>query len=274
MAVVSRPASGSVTAKQALSLPAISGGSMRRFCSSVPNTTTGWRPEIFMGTPSAPLMAAPDSGTAAIMITAWVMPSPAPPYSSGIAMPSQPAAASAACSSCGNSPLRSFSSQYASSNWTQSLRTSSRICCCSGLNEKSIVQPRRFRRRQCSGSGRKELPFDHAVGWAKSLVGKGELAPPACDFAHAENAWALRWRHPGGRMEPRARNAHPTRLHQAGRDHRLDRGRDGQQAAIGIVLADQHEADRRIAGVATRDRDRAPVKKVCDAWIAQDQKVG
>src|SRR5260370_1081092 len=45
MAVVSSPASGSVTAKQALSWPAISGGSMRRFCSSVPNTTPAWGPK-------------------------------------------------------------------------------------------------------------------------------------------------------------------------------------------------------------------------------------
>ena len=40
-------------------------------------------------------MAAPDSAIACIMIAASVMPRPAPPYSSGMAMPSQPACASA-----------------------------------------------------------------------------------------------------------------------------------------------------------------------------------
>ncbi len=41
----------------------------------------------------APDIAAPDSATACIMIAASVMPRPAPPYASGIAIPSQPASA-------------------------------------------------------------------------------------------------------------------------------------------------------------------------------------
>ena len=57
-----RPASGSVTAKQALSRPAISGGSQRRFCSSVPNTTTGCSPKMFMWIAEAPESPAPVRG--------------------------------------------------------------------------------------------------------------------------------------------------------------------------------------------------------------------
>ena len=74
-----RPVLGSVTAKQARSLPAMSGGSMRFFCSSVPNTTTGFRPKMFMCTAEAPEKPAPDSAIACIMTAASVMPSPAPP---------------------------------------------------------------------------------------------------------------------------------------------------------------------------------------------------
>ncbi len=48
IAAVFSPAFGSVTAKHAWSRPAISGGSMRAFCSSVPNTTTGLSPKMFM----------------------------------------------------------------------------------------------------------------------------------------------------------------------------------------------------------------------------------
>jgi hypothetical protein len=63
--VVFSPVLGSVTAKQALSLPAISGGSMRRFCSSLPNTTTGCRPKMFMCTDDAPDSPAPERAMAA-----------------------------------------------------------------------------------------------------------------------------------------------------------------------------------------------------------------
>ena len=44
---------------------------------------------MLMWIADAPLMQAPDSATACIMMAASVMPRPAPPYSSGIAMPSQ-----------------------------------------------------------------------------------------------------------------------------------------------------------------------------------------
>ena len=76
---MSRPTFGSVTAKQALSLPAISGGSMRFFCSSLPNTTTGLSPKMFMCSAEAPERQAPDSAMVCIISAASVTPRPEPP---------------------------------------------------------------------------------------------------------------------------------------------------------------------------------------------------
>jgi hypothetical protein len=76
---VFKPVLGSVTAKQARSFPAMSGGSMRFFCSSLPNTTTGFSPKMFMCTADAPEKPAPDSAIVCIMIAASLMPRPAPP---------------------------------------------------------------------------------------------------------------------------------------------------------------------------------------------------
>jgi hypothetical protein len=87
---------GSVTAKQPRSRPSIIGGSMRCFCSCVPNTTMGLRPKTLMWMAEAPDMPAPDSATVRIMMAASVTPRPAPPYSSGMQMPSQPPLAKAA----------------------------------------------------------------------------------------------------------------------------------------------------------------------------------
>jgi hypothetical protein len=75
-----------------LSSPRISGGSQRRFCSSLPNTTTGLSPKMFMCTADAPDMPAPDCAIACIMIAASVTPRPAPPYCSGIRNPEPPVA--------------------------------------------------------------------------------------------------------------------------------------------------------------------------------------
>ena len=63
---------------------------MRCFCSWVPNSTTGCTLNTGMWTLDAPLMPAPDSAIACIITAASVMPSPEPPNSAGIAMPSQP----------------------------------------------------------------------------------------------------------------------------------------------------------------------------------------
>src|SRR5262245_37047451 len=147
-------------------------------------------------------MAAPDSAMACIMIAASVIPRPAPPYSSGMAMPSQPAAASAPCSSCGKSPLRSLSSQYASSNWRQSLRTSSRICCCSGLKEKSICPTPRCRQHYSADLDGLPTPSGIELILHPNTCGRAGLDPPQ---------YALR---------------------QTWRDNRLDRGGDGQQPTV------------------------------------------
>ena len=58
-----------------------------------------------------PLMPAPDWATACIRIVASTMPSPEPPNSSGMAMPSHPPSATARWKSCGNSPSPSRSRQ-------------------------------------------------------------------------------------------------------------------------------------------------------------------
>ena len=91
--VVFKPAFGSVTAKHALCSPRISGGSMRIFCASLPNTMTGRSPKMFMWMAEAPPIPAPDAAIVRIMIAASVMPNPEPPYFSGVAMPSQPPSA-------------------------------------------------------------------------------------------------------------------------------------------------------------------------------------
>ena len=80
---MSSPASGSVTAKQALSVPATSGGSMRCFCSALPNTTTGLSPKMFMCSAEAPDIPAPDCAIVCIISAASVTPRPEPPYCSG-----------------------------------------------------------------------------------------------------------------------------------------------------------------------------------------------
>ena len=57
------------------------------------------------------------------------------------------------------------------------------------------------------------------------------------------------------------------------RHGRLDRRGDREQAAIGTVLADQHEADRSFAAAMTRNRDRAAVEEIGDRRVAQHEKV-
>src|SRR3546814_19033448 len=77
--VVLRPAPGSVTPKQALSWPFIMAGSEWRLCSSVPLTTSGLRPKMFMVSQDAPDIPAPDSATVTIMIERSGLPGPTPP---------------------------------------------------------------------------------------------------------------------------------------------------------------------------------------------------
>ena len=108
---MSRPALGSVTAKQIRSSPLRTGGIIRCCCSSVPNSATGCMLKTGPWMLDAAVIPPPDSATACIMIAASVMPRPAPPTASGMATPSQPASAIDLWKSCGNTPSRSRSSQ-------------------------------------------------------------------------------------------------------------------------------------------------------------------
>ena len=93
--VVSRPASGSVTPKQTCRSPLTMRGSVRRFSSSEPCTMTGCIPKIDRCMELAPFMPAPEADTSPRRSDASRIPKPCPPYSSGVAMPSQPASANA-----------------------------------------------------------------------------------------------------------------------------------------------------------------------------------
>ena len=63
---------------------------MAAFISSDPNTTTGCMPKIDRWMALAAFIPPPERATSSARIVASVMPSPWPPYSSGIVMPSQP----------------------------------------------------------------------------------------------------------------------------------------------------------------------------------------
>ena len=93
MAVVSSPASGSVTPKATCRSPVAMRGRYRARSSSLPYRTTGCIPKIDMWTALAPFIPAPDAATSSSTIEASSMPWPPPPYSSGIAIPTQPPAA-------------------------------------------------------------------------------------------------------------------------------------------------------------------------------------
>ena len=108
---MSRPALGSVTAKQMRSSPLSTGGIIRWRCSSVPNSATGCMLKTGPWMLDAAAIPPPDSATAVIMIAASVMPRPAPPTASGMARPSQPAAAIDWWKSRGKTPSWSRSSQ-------------------------------------------------------------------------------------------------------------------------------------------------------------------
>ena len=96
MLVVSSPAPGSVTPKQTCRSPAAIRGRVRRLSSSEPCTTTGCIPKIDMWIALAAFMPPPERATSSSSSVASVMPSPWPPYSSGIVIPSQPPPATAA----------------------------------------------------------------------------------------------------------------------------------------------------------------------------------
>jgi hypothetical protein len=109
--VVSRPASGSVTPKQVIRSPAMIDGNQAAFCSGVPCFTMACGPKMFRCTALAADMAPGELATASIITTACATPSPEPPYSSGMATPSQPPAATAWRNSWGKDAVSSRSSQ-------------------------------------------------------------------------------------------------------------------------------------------------------------------
>jgi hypothetical protein len=93
---VSVPASGSVTPNATWRSPAAARGRNVSFRRSLPNFTTGFRPNMVRCNADDPFIAAPDAATRLSTSAHSVMPRPPPPNSSGIATPSQPPAAIAA----------------------------------------------------------------------------------------------------------------------------------------------------------------------------------
>ncbi len=93
--VVSVPASGSVTPNATCSSPVATRGRTSAASSGDPYRRTGSIPKIDRWTAEQPFIAAPDAAISSSMIDASVMPRPPPPYSSGMAMPTQPPSASA-----------------------------------------------------------------------------------------------------------------------------------------------------------------------------------
>src|SRR3546814_19835611 len=88
--VVSNPASGSVTPKQAFCSPATSGFSQRCFCSGVPCTTTACGPNKLIWIAEAAEKPTPEDVTLCIINAASSTPSQEPPPAPGMVLPSPP----------------------------------------------------------------------------------------------------------------------------------------------------------------------------------------
>ena len=126
----------------------MSGGRKRAFCSPVPATTIGIGPKMLRWTAEAALIAPAESVSACIITAASASPSPLPPCSAGIAMPSQPPSATARRYSCGNAPSRSRASQYSSLKRAVTRRTPSSIARWSSVSAKSMAARVLFQRRE------------------------------------------------------------------------------------------------------------------------------
>ena len=100
-----------MTPRAVWSSPEISRGVQRAFCSGVPCTTIGCGPKRLTCTEATAAMAPSLRATSCIMMAASVTPRPAPPYSVGMVIPSQPASAMARWNSNGNFPSSSRASQ-------------------------------------------------------------------------------------------------------------------------------------------------------------------
>ena len=92
---MSVPASGSVTPNATWSSPLATRGNTEAASSGDPYRRTGSMPKIDRWIAEQPFIAAPDAAISSSITDASVIPWPPPPYSSGIAMPTQPPAASA-----------------------------------------------------------------------------------------------------------------------------------------------------------------------------------
>jgi hypothetical protein len=93
MRLVSVPASSSVTPNETWSSPLAVAGSVRCFSSSDPWWMTGAIPKIDKCSAEAAFWAPGLAATALSSAPACRVPSPAPPYASGIRMPIQPCSA-------------------------------------------------------------------------------------------------------------------------------------------------------------------------------------
>ena len=133
IALVSEPAVGSVTPNAcSRTSPEAIRGSQRRFCSSEPCRSSV--PMTYICAWQAAALP-PERLTSSSTTLAWPMPSPPPPYSSGISAASQPPAVSAATNSCGYAS-GSRPRQYSTPKPSQSERTASRISSISGSGSK------------------------------------------------------------------------------------------------------------------------------------------
>jgi hypothetical protein len=137
--LVSLPASGSVTPNARLSLPVAMPGRIRSRSDSLPCLTMGIGGKTAKWTGEAPVSPAPDAQMASSIRTASTTPSPAPPYASGITIPSQPARANASRNSPGYSAFRSFSRQYSQSKLFARVETSLRISSWASVRAKSMA---------------------------------------------------------------------------------------------------------------------------------------
>ena len=118
---------------------------MRRFCSSVPKTTTGFSPKMFMCNADAPDMPAPLSLTARISTAASARPRPEPPCSGGMQMTEPAAVGHGAIQLFGETAVAVLAQPIlVVEGAAQHKHRRRRMRCCSSVNTKFIVRPCRM----------------------------------------------------------------------------------------------------------------------------------
>src|SRR5512140_2803722 len=134
--------SGAVKAMQQLNSPRIRPGRRSRFCCSVPNRDRVIPPKIGLIMKSCPRVDPPPlADRASMTMVMSSIPRPAPPYSSGRAIPQNPASQMACQISFGNCFLPSSSRQYSRPNLLPIWRAVSTINTCSSFIAKFIGSP-------------------------------------------------------------------------------------------------------------------------------------